>query len=890
MSIDLVEEAESLLDAVQDDPSRVAATARRLCLRSDPGSEAHVVAGHALGRAQHEMGDIDAACRTLRATATEAGDAGLPEREGHVRGSLALSLTTHGETDAAHRELRRAEELLDGAARARLTMQRAIMLVHQGDLTGGLEAFDQALPPLTRAGDDLAVARLLVSRGVARSLLGDDRAAELDYEAGSARAEALGQKALVASAQANIAFSRGRRGDIPGSLDYFELARRTFAETGSPRRYLAVLEADLCEVLLVAGLHTEACDAADRALVLAREGENRVQEGEALLMVARASFSAGRKAEASRAAGEAAGIMAASDRPAWAAQAEYLATVADPASSMVDRVDHLRQLATKLASTGWTVEALQIQTMLGVTLVDHGHASQGRRELESAAAGRRRGTAPQRSQAWYATALARRAAGDRLGAFRALGAGLRIIDQHRSLLGATELRLHAAHGRQDLVSLGLGLAIEGGRTDSVFRWAERAREGALSLPPVQPAGEPAVADLIAEHRHLSGQKRAAVGDRRQTSTIESALAATEQRLCSVLRRRPGREHRPTRALSPAELRRRLGWRTLLEFYEAGDRIGVVALGPGPTRRVDLAPTAEVRARLDSLYFGLRRVTSRFGSTAGLEAAAVSVMNDAGWLRETLLWPVTGDELRELVIVPSDVVADVPWNVVVAGLEIPLTVAPSARLWLRSPSIRRGGEVVAIAGPDLLAAKAEVAALGATPRTRVLTGSAATVDAALDALANAEVVHIAAHGEFRIGNPLFSSLALVDGALTVLDIEGLDEVPRLVALSACHAGRGSVGIPGEVLGTSHALVAAGAETVVAPVLAVPDVAVAEVMVALHRELARGHRAPVALSHLVAARPRPDDDLAQWTTRLLVVNGSNDGGGSGQPEVARSDQIE
>ncbi len=876
MTVDAIASAMSLLDAVQDEPAHVVEAAGSMVTTAAPGSEARVVARYALGRAQHEIGDIDAACRTLETAAAEARAAGHAGWEGHIRGSLALSLSTHGETQSAHRQLDLAEALLDGAARARMTMQRAIMNVHEGNLAAGLRAFDDALPVLDEAGDDLAVARLLISRGVAHSLLGNDDAAEADYKAGGSRADRLEQQVLAASARANIAFSQGRRGDIPASLASFESARRAYVESGNPRRYLAALEADLGEVLLSAGLHDEAHESASRALELAREGENRVQEGEALLMVARAALADGRSSDAVGAALDAKNLLASSSRPAWAAQAHYLATVADPATSLVDRVDELTALAETLASFGWTAESLQVRTMLGAALIDHGQADRGREQLELAAAGRHRGTVEQRSRAWHAEALARRAAGDLHAARSAVMAGLRLVDEFRDLLGATELRLHSGHRRRALVQLGLELAIATGTTDDVLAWAGRARDGSLTLPPARPSDDPAIARLTADHRRLSAEARSAAGDQDRVASIELALESTEHHLRSALRRTPGVARRSTDEVSIAELRRRLGPRTLVHFYEIGDRLCAVAISPESTIDADLTAITDVEARLGSMFFGLRRLASGFGSEAGLAAAARSVIADGDWLFSSLLERLRGDA-EEIVLVPSDAIADVPWNMVVAGRRLAVTVAPSARLWLR-PADRRDGVRVAIAGPGLPAASREVTSLGRRPTTRVITGDDATVEATLDALSSAAVVHLAAHGRFRSDSPLFSSLTMADGALTVVDIERLITVPRMVVLSACHAARGSVGIPGEVLGAGHALIGAGASSVVAPVVAVADDAMADVMEAFHEEVDRGHRAPIALSRLVADRPAVDDSIERWTARLLVVIGTDDGAGA------------
>jgi CHAT domain len=59
------------------------------------------------------------------------------------------------------------------------------------------------------------------------------------------------------------------------------------------------------------------------------------------------------------------------------------------------------------------------------------------------------------------------------------------------------------------------------------------------------------------------------------------------------------------------------------------------------------------------------------------------------------------------------------------------------------------------------------------------------------LDGARLAHIAAHGVFRSDNPMFSHLRLVDGPLTVYELERLARPPRTVILSACDSALSAV---------------------------------------------------------------------------------------------------
>jgi CHAT domain-containing protein len=163
----------------------------------------------------------------------------------------------------------------------------------------------------------------------------------------------------------------------------------------------------------------------------------------------------------------------------------------------------------------------------------------------------------------------------------------------------------------------------------------------------------------------------------------------------------------------------------------------------------------------------------------------------------------------------------------------------------------------VAGPGLVHAADEVAELSRLyPGATTLTGPEATTARLAHALDRADLLHIAAHGSFRADNPLFSSLRLADGPLTVYDLERLRRLPRRIVLSACEAGESVVTSSDELMGVSSALLSLGAQTLVASVVAVSDEITKALMVELHRGLLGG-RSPaeaLALAHVALG----DDD--------------------------------
>ena len=215
--------------------------------------------------------------------------------------------------------------------------------------------------------------------------------------------------------------------------------------------------------------------------------------------------------------------------------------------------------------------------------------------------------------------------------------------------------------------------------------------------------------------------------------------------------------------------------------------------------------------------------------------------------------------RSLVVVPTGTLHSVPWSLLPTCAGRPVTVSPSATLWHTAATRQRAdsGAVVSVAGPGLPGAATEAREVASLYDGAVLlVDAAATAPAVLASMDGAAQLHLAAHGRVRSDNPLFSSLLLSDGPLTVYELEQLARAPRQVTLSACDTGRAHTVTGTEVLGFGAALLSAGTQTLVAPVVPVPDVATVPVMVAYHQALRDGLTPAAALATAQAGIDRSD----------------------------------
>ncbi|HSM57612.1 MAG TPA: CHAT domain-containing tetratricopeptide repeat protein [Candidatus Sulfomarinibacteraceae bacterium] len=160
----------------------------------------------------------------------------------------------------------------------------------------------------------------------------------------------------------------------------------------------------------------------------------------------------------------------------------------------------------------------------------------------------------------------------------------------------------------------------------------------------------------------------------------------------------------------------------------------------------------------------------------------------------------------------------------------------------------GTDVVAVGhslGGSLPYTVDEARAVASLWQGQVLVEEEATRQEVGRMAALARLLHVAAHGDFRPDNPLFSGLSLDDGWLTTLDIFNLRLQASLVTLSACQTGRNVVAGGDELLGLMRAFLYAGAASLVLSFWAVEDRSTARLMETFYNRLARGESKGAAL---------------------------------------------
>ena len=626
-ALDSAHEALRLAEAAPADAVALAAATVRRARRSGD-AVACAVAERAWGLALRQRGDLGGAVVHLQRGVRCAEQAGDDPVAAEARLTLAYSLAERGRAEQALDEVDTAlAALADGPGRARALAQRGGILLDLGRHAEALDHYRRAFPALRAAGDTLWIYRVVCNRGLAHAYRHEFAAAETDLRHAEQLAEELGLALAVGFARANLAFVLGLRGETGAAFAYSSAAEGRIREHGGR---VGELLADRGELLLSVRLVGEARATAARAVTeFAREGRG-LKLPEARLLLAEAALLDGEPAAGLPHARQAAREFARQHRPEWAALARLVvlrARCADGGDGR-RRPRRRRDRRRRCAPRGgrprrWTPGSSSRRCCAAA------EREEAAEHLREAARARRTGPAMLRARGWYAEALARDDAGNPRGARTAIRTGLRLLDEHRAALGATDVRAHAAGHRTALAELGLRIALRSGWPREVLEWAERGRAtGLLMQRSGRPPDDPETADVLAELRgtvaeiaELRGGRpgrrgRAPAGAPDRPGTADPGAVAAPRRGGDPLAPPAGVD-----ALAAA-----LGDAGLLELVDADGTLVAVTLAGGRPRLHRIGPMRAADDLLDRVAFAVSRLL-RPDLPAALHGGAATLLRD-----------------------------------------------------------------------------------------------------------------------------------------------------------------------------------------------------------------------------------------------------------------------
>jgi CHAT domain/Tetratricopeptide repeat len=841
-------------------------------LKDRPGPYEASVAHQAAGIVLRDTGDVNAGVRELRAALRQARRTGSAEREADVLATLGLALAYAGRTTDGLAAFDDALGLSRGVLTGRVLYRRGMALLEAGRYAQAQEDFRRAISVLQRANDPAWTARALNARGLVYVATGSPGRADADFVAAGRLYAETNQELESIYALQNRALSAFSSGDLPAALSFLDGAASRFRPLKLPTPDLSI---DRCAVLLAAGLSSDALAEADTAVRNIEQVRGRPDwKAELLLLAANCALAAGQP-QAALDRAQAAYRLYRSQQSAWwqahsglvLVQAQYAA--ANASAQLLRAADRAVARLEALGSS----EATRAHLLAGRVAMDLGRRDHADRHFIAAARGRRRGTALSRATGWLSEALRAEAAAEPRRMMAACRRGLQVLDEHRFTLGASELRAQAtAHGAE-LAALAQRHAARARRPRLFLAWTERWRATALAVPAVRPSADAELNTGLAALREVTGR----LDEARRKGAPASALQREQLRLEGVVRTRSlqarGGGGRSRAVIDIAELLDQLGGTLLLEIVDVDGVLHVLVCGAGRVRQLRAGRTEDAVRAAEFARFALRRLAhSRPGDDPD---SMLAMLKAAGSdLQAAIIGPAAGHlGDRPVVVVPPGKLHTIPWALLPVLGDRTFSVAPSARAWMRAdaaaPPSRR--HITLARGPGLVTDGAEVPLVAELyDQVTVLSGGDATAGRVLSALDGAWLAHIAAHGLFRADSPLFSSLRMHDGPLTVYDFEQLRRAPYRLVLSSCDSGVLAPAGADELLGLVSSLLPLGTAGIIAGVVPLNDHAVVPLMVTLHRYLRAGRS--LAESMLSVRQDVDGDPIQQGAAMSLLALGA------------------
>jgi CHAT domain-containing protein len=723
------------------------------------------------------------------------------------------------------------------------------------------------------------------------------------YQEALAHAEAAGLEVTQGLIECNLGCLALFQGRYDQALDWLERSRRKYAALGM-HHMVASTELDLADTYLELNLAPEAARIYARIAPTFAQLGMRAERAHALANHGRACLLLGESIETRALLSEARELYAAEGNVVGEmmvvlteAQLQYAEGNYSEAAALAAQAEQ------PLAEAGIWVRLLLTRWLRGEASRALGQAQKAQMLLESTLQDAESRVVPQVAQRCHTSlGMLAASAGDPARAELSFQRAVALIEELRAPLPADEFRTAFVVDKltpyAELARLCLADG-SGARIAEALGYVEGARARALvdmlgGAVQVRPKPHDRFeAELLARLDELREElswfysqiNRSRDGEfLRDPQTMEELDQAAREREAAILDISRQLQHRAAKTpdtappqhtdpLDLAQLQRDLGAETVLVEYFSLDGAVLAFIVTGERVEVmrELCREEQVEAALKQFYFQIGSLRRGAGALQEhLEPLARRARHHLGRLYDLLLRPIE-DRLgtQRLVIVPHRALHYVPFHALYDGSNYlierrEVCYVPSAsvlRYCLARP--RRPMESAALFGfpdPQTPRVRDEVMALAPLfPAALTLLDDQATL-AALRAQAPAvDVLHLACHGQFRPDNPLFSSLRLADGWLTVRDAYSLELDCQLVVLSACETGVSRVAPGDELIGLARGFLSAGAPTLLVSLWTVDDDTTAMLMARFYARLQAGENSAGALRSaqcaLLGQHPHP-----------------------------------
>jgi CHAT domain-containing protein/tetratricopeptide (TPR) repeat protein len=756
---------------------------------------------------------------------------------------------------------------------ARLASNMGNIYFRQDRHPEAIALYRQAYPVLQDLGQPRDVAAVLSNMAVCYTCLSDFRAALDAYQQAREHCLKHGLDPLVAAADYNIAYLHYLRGEYGRAMDLYQKARLHCQKAGDAY-HDALCDLDESEMYLELNLGEEGTRLAECA---ARKFEVLGMHYERAKAVVNQALGASQRGDAERALRllrKGRRLFLAERNQAWPALIDLYSALLYHQVGRLAEAWRLAKQATKHLSPLLPAKAALGQLLIAQLLRQSGRYPEARTaaldaqgRLESAqsrglffyahlALGQIAEDAGDLKAAWNAYQQARRASEDLLGVLRNeriqvsfLKDKLAVyeslvwlcLERERSpeVLAEAFQYIEEAKSRKlaDLVACPMQDAVSstdaGGAADRIgnLRWELEWHYRQMELAALRPGAASAL--------QFENLRRHAL--ERETELVQRTVRfRSEDRERAVLQGVGHLSLDQIRALIPADA-------MLLQYFQLRGTIWVCLLNRERLEIVPLHNASGVRQSLCLLQFQMAKY--RLGAAYLDRLSATWRAATEAHLRELyrqIMAPIRGRlEAAHLIVAPQGFLHYLPFHALHDGTgflmdDYTLSYAPSGSVFALCCSREAAFEnrALVIGVPDPLARGIEQEArrvASILPNARLLFGEQASRQALREEGRGCRYVHIATHGMFRSDNPMFSSIRLGDGYLSLFDLYDLPLSAGLVTLSGCSTGLSVVVGGDELFGLMRGLLSAGAHSVLASLWDVYDRSTTDFMSAFYRHV-------------------------------------------------------
>ncbi|HEX6123782.1 MAG TPA: CHAT domain-containing protein [Pyrinomonadaceae bacterium] len=841
--------------------ARNAAAALRNLVTFAPDNEVHALRYWVEGIADITRGKLESAIENLDSASSILRHLGLEHESAQPQVAKLIAQAMLGRYDEAQRSGKKAlkifEKFDDQLAAGKIEMNLSNIVSRRDEYRLAERYCLSAYRRFESLGERSW--QTMAENGLANTYaeLNDFKRAEEFYDSALRRARSSRMHATVAEIEASLGNLALFRGQYAEALRWLERSRRMYEKLGMPHQ-TAVAELEIADIYGELNLTAEATELYRRLVGVLRGLKMRAEEARARANFGKASLAAGDlrharielkrsaalfQAEGNGIAAAAVTLGLASLEVARGRHREAL-TLADDAGFTLDESDNLR---LRLSARWLRADILakldrldEADKLLDQTLKE---ATRSEQPAIAQAVTNSLGTVAQKR-------------GNIRRAESMFEAAIRYAEGARAPLPGEDFRMAFLAKTLEPYGNLTRLFLEQGKLDKAFTCVERSRSRSLLEGiSTRQKGTTQAEGRIREELNWY-YSRLDRGGQEDAAKFQSEIRKREKQLAdNALRNQSlsGRASRlPRTEFDLAALQnRRLDDRVLIEFVEGAGMYSAFVITKDKLDYVaDLASGDEILSLLEGLHFQFGSL--RFGSDA-VRGYAGQLKTRADHYLERLysklLRPVERlVDGRDLVIVPAGGLNYVPFHALFDGERYAIqsreiVYAPSAAVWLLLNSRRRqsfrNALLMAFADEKIPLVDREIEQLARTiPNAAKFTGRRATFSAFGSNAHQFDIVHLACHGQFRPDNPMFSSLHLADGWVTVRDVCAYELKAGLVTLSACETGLSKVFAGEEILGLARGFLSAGAKSLVLSLWTVNDEATAKLMAAFYSNLQRG----------------------------------------------------